>query len=110
MYTSYLLSLVKEYVVDVWEIRKHKLYDSESGPGQQLHSRSSPGDLAVAEGQMNGKFGQNGKLGHSCARVRKGKLYDSRVRDHVMHLGLNLSSSAHNCGCVVDGGNTMAAT
>ena len=30
-----LLSLVKEYITDVWEIRKHKLYDSDSGPGQQ---------------------------------------------------------------------------
>ena len=29
-----LLSLVKEYSIDVWEIRKHKLYDSDSGPGQ----------------------------------------------------------------------------
>ena len=44
-----LLSLVKEYIIDVWEIRKHKLYDSDSGPGQQLHSRSSPGE-------RNGKF------------------------------------------------------
>ena len=43
-----LLSLVKEYIVDVWEIRKHK-YDSDSGPGQQLHSLSSPGE-------RNGKF------------------------------------------------------
>ena len=25
-----------------------------------------------------------------------------------VHLGLNVSSSAHNCGCVVDGGNAMA--
>ena len=39
-----LLSLVKEYIIDVWEIRKHKLYDSDSGPGQQFHSRSSPGE------------------------------------------------------------------
>ena len=29
-----LLTLVKEYIVDIWEIRKHKLYDSDSGPGQ----------------------------------------------------------------------------
>ena len=36
-----LLSLVKEYIIDVWEIRKHKLYDSDSGPSQQLHSRST---------------------------------------------------------------------
>ena len=27
-----LLSLVKEYIIDVWEIRKHKLYDSDSDP------------------------------------------------------------------------------
>ena len=29
-----LLALVKEYIVDVWEIRKHKLYDSASGSSQ----------------------------------------------------------------------------
>ena len=89
-----MLSLVKEYIVDLWEIRKHKLYDSGSGPSQQLHSQSSPGDLAVAEGQrngrfnLNGKFVQNGKFGHSCVRVTKGKFYGSQVRDHVIvHLG-----------------------
>ena len=31
-----------------------------AGPSQQLLSQSLPGDLAVAEGQ------RNGKLGHSC--------------------------------------------
>ena len=98
-----LLSLVKEYIVDVWEIRKHKLYDSDSGPGQQLHSQSSPG-------KRNGKFSKNGKLGHSCTNVTKGKLYGSRDSDHaIVHLGLNVSSSTHNCGCVVDGSNAMAA-
>ena len=53
-----LLSLVEEYIVDVWEILKHKLYDSDSGPGQQLHSQSSHGDLAVIETQRNGKLRQ----------------------------------------------------
>ena len=69
----------------------------------------------MAEGQrngkfsQNGKFGQKGKLGHPCVRVTKNRLYDSRVRDHVIvHLGLNVSSSTHNCGCVVNGGNAMA--
>ena len=104
-----LLSLVKEYIIDVWEIRKHKLYDSDSGPCQQLHSRSSPGERNGKFSQ-NGKFGQNGKLGHSCTNVTKGKLYGSQDSDHaIVHLGLNVSSSAHNCGCVVDGGNDMAA-
>ena len=82
-----LLSLVKEYIVDVWEIRKHKLYDSGSGPGQQLHSWSSPGERNGKFSQ-NGKFGQNGKLGHSCTNVTKGKLYGSRDSDHaIVHLG-----------------------
>ena len=45
--------------------------DSDSRPGEQLHSQSSPEDLAVVEGQRNGKFGQNGELGHPCARVTK---------------------------------------
>ena len=98
-----LLSLVKKYIVDIWEIRKHKLYDSNSGPSQQLHSQSSPGE-------RTGKFSQNGKFGHSCTNVTKGKLYDSQVSDHVsVHLGLKVSSSTHNCGCTVDGGNAMAA-
>ena len=38
-----LLSLVKEYTVNVWEIRKHKLYDSESGYCQQLRSHLGRG-------------------------------------------------------------------
>ena len=66
-----LLRLVKEYIIVVWEIQKHKLYDSDSGPGQQLHSRSSPGERNGKFSQ-NGKFGQNGKLGHSCTNVTKG--------------------------------------
>ena len=95
------LSLVKEYIIDVWEIRKHKLYDSDSGPGRQLHSHSSPGERNGKFSQ-NGKFGQNGKLGHSCTNVIKGKLYGSWNSGHpIVHLGLNVSSSAHNCGCVV---------
>ena len=101
--------MVKDYIIDVWEIRKHKLYDSDSGPGQQLHSRSSPGERNGKFSQ-NGTFGQNCKLGHSCTKVTKFKLYGSRGTDHaIVHLGLNVSSSAHNCECVVDGGNAMAA-
>ena len=55
-------------------------------------------------------LGQNGKLGHSCTKGRKGKLYDSRVSDHAtVLLGLNVSSYAHNCGCVVEGSGAVAA-
>ena len=45
----------------------------------------------MVEGQRNGKFSLNGKLGYSCDR------------------GFNVNSSTHNCGCVVDGGGAMAA-
>ena len=38
-----LFGLIKEYI-DVWKIRKHKLYDSGSGFGLQLHSQPSPGE------------------------------------------------------------------
>ena len=78
---------------NVWEIRKHKLYESDSGPGQQLHSRSSPGE-SNGKCSQNGKFGQNGKLYHSCTNVTKGKFYGSWDSNHaIVHLGLNVSSS-----------------
>ena len=52
-----LVSLVKDYIIDVWEIQKHKLlYDSDSGPGQQLHSRSSPGERNVCSVGMVSLF------------------------------------------------------
>ena len=47
--------------LDVWEIRKHKLYDSDSGSGLQLRTQSSPGERSGKFSQ-NGKFGQNGKF------------------------------------------------
>ena len=95
--------MVKEYVVDVWEIRKHKLYDSDSGSGLQLHTPSSPGERSGKFSQngkfgQNGKFSQNGKFGQNGMSGQKGKV----------HLGPNASSSAHDRGCV-DNGGAMAA-
>ena len=87
-----LLALVKEYIVDAWEIRKHKLYDSDSGSGLQLHTQSSPGE-------RSGNFSQNGKFGQNGMSGQKGKV----------HSGPNVSSSAHYRGCVVNGIGAMAA-
>ena len=87
-----LFSLPKEYIVDMWEIRKQKLYDSDSGPGLQIHSQSS-------RGYRNGKFSHNGRFG------QKNKFDWNRN----VHLGLNLSRCAHFSGCVVNSSNTMAA-
>ena len=93
-----LFALVKEYIVDVWEIRKHKLYDSDSGSGLQLRTQSSPGERSGKFNQ-NGKFGQNGKFSQNGKFGQKGKV----------HLGPNVSSSAHHRGCVVNGSGAMAA-
>ena len=41
--------------------------------------------------------------------MTKVRLSESRVKDHIVHLDINVSSSVHNCGGVVDGGNAMAA-
>ena len=58
-----LLALVKEYIVDVWGIRKHKLYDSDSGSGLQLRTQSS-------FGERSGKFNRNGKFGRMVSLAR----------------------------------------
>ena len=76
-----LLALVKEYVVDVWKIQKHKLYGSDSGSGLQLHAPSSTGE-------RNAKFSQNGKFGQNGMSGQKGEV----------HLGPNVSSSAPTVG------------
>ena len=50
-----LLRLVKSYIVDIWELRKSKLYGSGTGP---LQHRSQPGRDAACQGK--GKFGKLG--------------------------------------------------
>ena len=92
------LTLVKEHIVDIWEIRKHKLYDSDSGSGLQLHTQSSPVERSSKFSQngkfgQNGQFSQNGKFGQNGMSSQKGKV----------HLGPNVSSSAHYHGFVVTG-------
>ena len=44
-----LLSLVKEFIVNAWEVRKQKLYGDDSCPNQ-LRPQSSPGGLGGAAG------------------------------------------------------------
>ena len=44
-----LLRLVKEFIVNVWDVRKQKLYDDDSC-SNQLQSQSSPGGLGGATG------------------------------------------------------------
>ena len=82
----------------MFEKYENKLYDSDSGSGLQLRTQSSPGERSGKFSQ-NGKFGQNGKFSQNGKFGQKGKV----------HLGPNVSSSAHYRGCVVNGSGPMAA-
>ena len=58
-----MLALVKEYIIDLWEVRKVKLYGEPCST--QPQSQSSAGDSrdgTVVGGQRRGKFG---KFSHS---------------------------------------------
>ena len=96
--------MVKKYIVDVWEIRKHRLYDSDSGTSLQLHARSSLGE-------RNGKFSQNGKFGQNGKFSQNRKFGENGMSGQKckMHLGPNVSSSAHHRGCGINGNGAMAA-
>ena len=94
-----LLGLVKKYIVVVWELRTHELYesDSESGLLSLPWERSGKFSQNGKFGQngmfsQNGKFGQNGKFSQNGMSGQKGQV----------HLGPNVSSSAHVCGRVVN--------
>ena len=50
-----LLRLVKSYIIDIWELRKSKLYGSGTGP---LQYRSRPGRDTTYQGK--GRFGKLG--------------------------------------------------
>ena len=53
-----LLSLVKKFILNMWDVRKQKLYHDDTCPNQ-LQYQSSPGGLGGAagvEGHRDGKF------------------------------------------------------
>ena len=110
-----LLRVVKEFIVNVWEVRKQKLYGDDSCPNQ-LQSQSSPGGLGDAtgvEGQRDGKF-REGKLRCVCysSVAACNMCVDACAYDNVqscMDTCTCMCSSAHSCGCVADGGDAMAA-
>ena len=88
-----LLPLVKEYVVDVWEARKIKLYGDDSS-----QSQSSTGDL----GEITGIVGQSGKNMCQGGKPDTGKFHSS-------YIGMNVCDSVYENGCVVDGTCATAA-
>ena len=96
--------IIKINMIKQMHNKYDKLYDSDSGSGLQLRTQSSPGKRNGQFSQngkfgQNGKFSQNGKFGQNGMSGQKGKV----------HLGPNVSSSAHYRGCVVNGSGAMAA-
>ena len=98
-----LLFLVKEYIVDVWEVSKQILYGDDACPSH-LQSQSSVGDMGGVtgvDGQRSGKLDKRGKSVH--------------VNTCSIHFGANsrvcvcVCCSAHGSGCVVDGVSATAA-
>ena len=85
-------SLLREFIVNVWEVRKQKLYGDDSCPNQ-LQSQSSPGGLGGAtgvEGQRDGKF-REGKF-------REGKLH-CVCYSSVAACNVCVDACACTCGC-----------
>ena len=100
-----LLFLVKDYIVDIWEVRKQILYGDDACPSH-LQSQSSIEDLGGVtgvDGQRSGKLDKQGKS----------------VNVNSKHLGANscvcacvcscACGSAHGSGSVVDGRSATAA-
>ena len=81
-----MLALVKEYIIDLWEVRKVTLYGEPCSI--QPQSQSSAGDLrdgTVVGGKRRGKFGKfshsgrvTGKLS-TCDSCKTGSAYTGRV-------------------------------
>ena len=74
--SSGLLSLIKDFVLSVWEKRK-----GEHANIHQSHSQNDSGDL-------RGVAGGDGELGCLCGKAGTSRLCDG---------------SAHSSGCVVNG-------
>lgn len=82
-----LLHIVKDYIVEVWEERKIRLYGDDSCASQS-HSQFSTGDPGVA--------GRSGKEMCQGGKPDTGKLYTTPI-------GVHACCSAHDNGCVVNG-------
>ena len=70
-----LSNLVKSYIIDIWELRKSKLYDSGTGP---LQHRSRPGRDTTCQGKS--KFGKLG--GEKSCIVVYGSARSSECEAH----------------------------
>ena len=95
-----LLGLVKEYIVRcVGNIKTSIIIIVVTqDPVYNVILSLHLGRRIVAKFSWNGKFSQNGNFSPNGKSGQNSKV----------HLGLNVSSSAHDCRCTVNGGGVMA--
>ena len=92
-----MLRLVKEFIVDVWEVRKQKLHGEDTSPShRQCQTLTGDGGPVTGGGGLRvsklGKLQNKGKLGKFHVQVRRSD------NVHASDCG------SDNCnGCVVNG-------
>ena len=104
-----MLDLVKSYILDVWELRKVRLY-GDNPSVQQSQSQIVPGELRGVAG--GGELCLEGEtdtgIGVCSSNVCSSTVCSSGV---CLCTVCSLSSgSAHSYGCVVNGPSAMAAS
>ena len=108
VFFSSLLQLTKNFVVEVWEHRKQKLYGSLSGG---LQSRPLAGNLGpTTAGEFQG--GSWGLVGDGSQDILGGEfqgvLHGGDCTD-VGDMCVDMCSPVYCGGCVADGRRAMAA-
>jgi len=67
-----MLALVKEYIIDLWEVRKVKLNGEPCSTQPQSQSLAGdPRDGTVVGGQRRGKFGKFSHSGRVTGKLSK---------------------------------------
>ena len=97
-----MLALVKEYLIDLWEVRKVKLYGEPcSTQPQSQFLAGDPRDGTVIGGQRRGKFGKFSHLGRVTGKL-------SPITDDLLCVRSCNTGSAYT-GHVVNGRIARAA-
>ena len=99
--SSDLLTAVKKFTVDMWELMKLKLYgkDACSGPVTGW-DWGQDGEFSIS------RNGKKGKLSHSSDVV---DACTCKCTHTTVDLCVNVCGSVHCCGCVVNDNIAMAA-
>ena len=112
-----LISLVKEFILELWEVRKVRLYGNDSF-SQSQSSAEGLGSYRIVGRRGDGNLIQKdiGKFCQLSGKVTEGKLgkFHNVVNADIINADgvcadRELTGSTHGCRCVVDGSVAMAA-